>query len=142
MKYAIKHLFHIDASKESVFEAISTISGLSNWWTVKTSGSTALHGAIQFNFGDMAGPEMRVTEHVPGEKVAWECVASTHGWTGHQFVFSLDENEGKTRVRFSHSEWDEAGDFYANCNFSWGRYLESLRQYCQTGKGKPFGGEN
>jgi len=69
----------------------------------------------------------------------WECVASPHGWLGHHFHFSLDENEGKTRVRFSHEGWTEEDDLYAICTFSWGRFMESLRQYCQAGKGEPFG---
>ncbi|MBI3259882.1 MAG: SRPBCC domain-containing protein, partial [Ignavibacteriae bacterium] len=57
----------------------------------------------------------------------------------HIFTFDLDENDGKTRVRFSHSGWPEQDDFYANCAFSWGRYMESLRQLCQTGRGEAYG---
>lgn len=34
---SIKHLFHINASKEKVFETITTIEGLSSWWTVQTT---------------------------------------------------------------------------------------------------------
>jgi uncharacterized protein YndB with AHSA1/START domain len=138
MKHAIKDLFHIDASKQKVFEAISSIEGLSNWWTTQTSGNAAPGGIIQFRFGEM-GPDMKVTEVQPSEKVAWECVASPFGWVGNTFIFLLDENEGKTRVRFSHEGWEEQDDFYAICAFTWGRYLESLRQYCQTGRGEAFG---
>ena len=140
MKYSIKHLFHINASKQNVFKAISTIDGLSNWWTTETTGSDALHGTIRFSF-DGVGPEMKVIELKPNDKVVWECVASPHGWTGHRFVFSLDENDGKTRVRFSQEGFNEQDDFYAICSFSWGRYMESLRQYCQTGRGEAYGSE-
>jgi uncharacterized protein YndB with AHSA1/START domain len=138
---AIKHLFHINASKEKVFEAISTIKGLSGWWTVRTSGSDALGGILQFQFGEMEGPQMKVIELKPNEKVSWECVKSPFNWDGNIFTFSLDENDGKTRVRFSHDGWTEQDDFYAGCSFSWGRYMESLRQLCQTGKGEAFGSE-
>ena len=82
---------------------------------------------------------MKVTSTMKDESVMWECVASPHGWLGHHFHFSLDENEGKTRVRFSHEGWTEEDDLYAICTFSWGRFMESLRQYCQAGKGEPFG---
>lgn len=84
---------------------------------------------------------MKVTELKADEKVSWECVASPYGWLGHTFSFLLDENEGKTRVRFSHDGWDEQGDYYAACSMSWGRYMESLRQLCQTGRGEAFGSE-
>jgi uncharacterized protein YndB with AHSA1/START domain len=141
MNYSIKHLFHINASKQKVFEAVATINGLSNWWTVKTTGSDSVNGVIQFQFGEMGGPAMKVTEAKPNEKLSWECVESPHGWIGHTFTFALDDNDGKTRVRFSHDGWTEQDDFYAICSFSWGRYMESLRQYCQTGKGEAFGSE-
>jgi uncharacterized protein YndB with AHSA1/START domain len=138
MTHSIKHLFHIGASKEKVFEAISTIKGLQNWWTVQTSGSAAKSGIIQFRFGDV-GPDMKVTEVKPNESVSWECVASPHGWTGHTFTIKLDENEGKTRVRFSHDCWKEADDFYAICSYSWALYMKSLKVLCETGKGEAFG---
>jgi uncharacterized protein YndB with AHSA1/START domain len=138
MTYSIKHLFHIDAPKQKVFEAISTIDGLANWWTAQTSGSTDVNGIIQFRFGEV-GPDMKVTKTLSNESTTWECVASPHGWVGHTFTILLDENDGKTRVRFSHDGWATQDDFYAICSFSWGRYMESLRQYCQTGKGEAFG---
>lgn len=140
MTHSIKHLFHINALRGDVFNAISTIGGLSNWWTKATSGSASKGGVIQFRFGDV-GPDMKVKEMQPNESIAWECVASPHGWVGHTLTIRLDENEGKTRVRFSHDGWAVQDDFYAICNFTWGRYMESLRQFCQTGKGEAFGSE-
>ncbi len=139
MNYAIKHLLHIHAPKTKVFEAIISISGLRNWWTVETSGDAALGGIIQFRFSTNGGPDMKVKEITKQEKLVWECVESNHGWKGNLLTFLLDENEGKTRVRFSHEGWNEQDDFYAICSFAWARYMESLRQYCQTGNGEAFG---
>ena len=84
MTHSIKHLFHINASKQKVFEAISTITGLSNWWTNQTTGNATVGGTIQFRFGEMGGPDMKVIEANPNEKITWECVASPHGWVGHR----------------------------------------------------------
>ena len=137
---SIKHLFHINASKEKVFEAISTIEGLKNWWTVQTAGSPEVGGIIEFRFGEFEN-DMKVLELKPNESLTWECVASAPDWVGTKFTFNLDTNDGKTRVRFEQSGWKETGDFYAACCFSWGRYMESLRQFCQTGKGEAFGSE-
>jgi uncharacterized protein YndB with AHSA1/START domain len=138
---SIKHLFHISAPKEKVFEALTTISGLSNWWTTSINGDSNTGGVIQFRFGDFGGPDMKVKEIIPNKSVSWECVGGSEGWLGHIFSFHLDTNENKTRVSFEQSGWKETGDFYASCTFSWGRYMESLRQYCQTGKGEAFGSE-
>ena len=137
---SIKHLFHINSSKEKVYEALTTINSLSNWWTKQTTGDTRVGGILQFRFGE-PGIDMKVTLLKPNESVSWECVDGFDDWIGTKVNFVLDENDGKTRVRFEHSDWKEANDSFAGCSFSWARYLESLRQLCQTGKGEAFGSE-
>ena len=139
MPYAIKHLFHINAPTENVYKAIASVDGLANWWTTAVTGSAEQGGHMYFDFGTFKGPTMKVTEARPPLLISWECVESEHGWQGNSFHFMMDENEGKTRVRFEHNGWEAQDDFYAACCFSWGRYLESLRQYCQSGKGEAFG---
>lgn len=138
MSHSIKHLFHINAKRADVFKAISSIEGLAGWWTTQTTGSADKGGVIQFRFGNV-GPDMKVTNIEPGKSIGWECVASPHGWVGHKLTLSLDDNEEKTRVRFSHDGFEVQDDFYAICSFTWGRYMESLRQFCQTGNGEAFG---
>lgn len=137
----IKHLFHITASWEKVYQALTTIDGLANWWTAQTSGETKIGGIIDFGFGNQMVTKMKVTDLKPNELVKWECVGGFDDWIGTTVTFQLDENDGKTRVRFSHDSWKEASDFYAGCSFSWGRYMESLRQLCQSGRGEVFGSD-
>ena len=135
---SIKHLLHIAAPREKVYEAITTINGLANWWTTQTNGESNEGSVLQFRFGEF-GNDMKVTALKQNESVKWECVAGPEDWIGTTINFRLDDSDGKTRVRFDHAGWKEANDFYAGCSFSWGRYLESLRQLCQTGKGEAFG---
>jgi len=142
MTHSIKHLFHIDAKRSDVFKAITTIDGLSKWWTTDTKGDSSKGGTISFRFAENGGPDMKVVDLKPDESLTWQCLESPHGWTGNTFTFFLDENAGKTRVRFSHNGWTSEDDFYAICSFAWGRYMESLRQLCQTGKGEAFGSEH
>ena len=135
---AVKLLLHINAPQEKVYEAISSLNGMRNWWTVDTSGDDKKGGVLQFRFGGQ-GPDFKVIELKPSSSVIWECVGGIPEWIGTQLIFQLDQSEGKTRVRFQHANWKEDSDFFASCAFSWGRYLESLRQYCQTGTGEAFG---
>ena len=135
---SIKHLFHIDAPRQKVYEAISTIEGLKNWWTRQTTGGSQPGDVIAFRFGE-PGMDFKVSGLKKDVEVSWECVAGFDDWIGTTITFQLDENDSKTRVRFSHDGWKITNDHYAGCNFSWGRYMESLRQYCQTGEGAPFG---
>lgn len=137
--YSIKHLFHIAAPMEKVFEALSTIQGLASWWTVATTGDTELSKTIHFRFGEHGRVDMQVRSSARPDLIRWECIGGTTEWMGHLFSFHLDSNDGKTRVQFEQAGWKEQNEYYASCNFSWGRYMESLRQYCQTGNGAAFG---
>ncbi len=42
--------------------AISTLKGLSNWWTMQITRNTDIDGNIPFDFGTMEGPGMKVLE--------------------------------------------------------------------------------
>ena len=45
---SIKHLFHINTPRNKVYKAITTVDGLSNWWTNQTSGESKLSGLLEF----------------------------------------------------------------------------------------------
>jgi uncharacterized protein YndB with AHSA1/START domain len=134
----IKHLFHISTPRVKVYEAISTVNGLAGWWTKQTTGKSETGEVLEFRFGSQWLNKMKVINMVPNTSVTWECIEAAPEWIGTKITFMLDDNEGKTRIRFSHSSWKELSDFYAQCNFSWARYLESLRNLCEKGQGAPF----
>lgn len=139
MSYSIKHLFHIAAPRAKVFTTISSVEGASQWWTIGTSGSGEVGGVLEFAFGPHGVMNAKVEKLVPRELVEWKVLEGPEDWPGTTLSFKLDENDGKTRVRFEHSGWSHNGDHYAASCFSWARYMESLRQLCQTGKGEGHG---
>src|SRR5947199_641259 len=101
---AIKLLLHINSPEEKVYEAISSIKGIKNWWTVDTSGNDKPGGVLQFRFGNQ-GPDFKVIELKPTSSVTWECVNGPSDWLGTQLIFQADQMEGKTRLRFQHIHW-------------------------------------
>jgi hypothetical protein len=52
-------------------------------------------------------------------------------------TFSLTQDGDTTLIIFGHRNWREAIDFMAHCSMKWATFLLSLRQYVETGKGKP-----
>ena len=78
--------------KEKVYEALTTINSLSNWWTKQTTGDTRVGGILQFRFGE-PGIDMKVTLLKPNESVSWECVDGFDDWIGTKVNFVLDEND-------------------------------------------------
>ena len=135
----IKLLMHINSTKEKVFKALTESNELSKWYTTVVNGKFELNEIISFEFVNFAKFKFKVIAIVQNESVYLEIVESEFDNVGHMMKYDLDENGGKTRVRYTYEGFDEMDDSYANMNYSSAKYLESLRQYCQTGKGEAFG---
>ena len=134
----IKHLFHINSSIESVFEALTDVKKLKCWYTSEITGSAKKGGEIVFRFGEISFTA-KVTKFIHNEALEWKTVDASIPLVNHIMAFHLDTNADKTRVRFEHVGFESQDDGYANMNYSWAKYLESLRQYCQKGIGEGFG---
>ena len=138
MKRSIIHVLDIKASPDTVYTAIGTIPGLSGWWTSAITGSPNPGGIIQFRFGEVFRPDMKVLMS-DRSTIRWECVSGEKEWAGSTFRFSWDETAGMVRLTFvqeyAHFIADEK---FGRFNFNWGYYLYSLKKYCETGVGLPF----
>lgn len=134
----IKHYLIINSSPETVYIAISTQDGLSNWWTKETIAESKIGAIIEFKFSVKYHNKMRVTNLQPNKIVEWECVSGDDEWIDTKFKFSLELKDQRTVLRFEHSDWGMETDFFAHCNYNWGYYLRSLKLYCENGCGMPF----
>jgi uncharacterized protein YndB with AHSA1/START domain len=138
----IIHRIGIKSSATQVYKAISTIEGLANWWTEEVEGDEKVGGRIAFTFrtetGDIKGKMvMEVQELGPDKTVTWRCVDGPDEWMGTEITFNLSEQDGQIIIIFGHRNWREAIEFMAHCSTKWAVFLLSLREYVETGKGKP-----
>ena len=84
---------------------------------------------------------MQVEELEPGTLVRWRCVDGPAEWIGTNITFDLSEQDGQTIILFGHRNWAEAIEFMAHCSMKWAVFLLSLREYMETGKGRPSPGD-
>ena len=134
----IKHNLMIDCKPEKVYNALTTEKGIQGWWTADTIIEPRIGSIAEFIFGSRYHNKMKITDLQPDKRVAWLCMEGNHEWVGTDFTFDIENTEGKTLLRFGHNNWKELSDFYAHCNFQWGRYMVSLKNYCEKGTGQPF----
>lgn len=143
---AIKLRVEIRSAPDKVYEAIAEQRGLASWWTTMVEAEPKVGALAKFRFngpdGSTMGPDMKVTELVPGTKptdsrrVAWNCVQGP--WEGHDFAFDIAPSEKGSVLLFSNEGWPEQDEFYMHCNAKWGFFLGvSLKDYLETGKGRP-----
>lgn len=124
------------SSTGSVYKALTTLDGLSGWWTDNTQGQSRVGGVIEFRFG-AGGIDMKVLELVPDQRVLWEVVAGPTEWMGTTVSFDLQQEGDWTLVRFKHQGWKEPVDFMHHCTTKWGVFLLSLKALLESGKGSP-----
>ena len=134
----IRHLLEINSPAGKIYEAVTTKEGLTGWWTAGAKAIPEINSIAEFDFGNRYHNEMKIINLIPDKYVEWECIAGDKEWIGTKFSFDLQEKEGVTTLRFKHYNWREATDFFASCNYQWGRYMKSLKNYCESGKGSPF----
>lgn len=135
----IKHNFAIKTSASKVFDAITKIDNLKNWWTADTSWTNEKNGEIRFRFGQQITKIMKITKQTSGKEVHWTCIEGPQEWKGTTISFWMwEDKNNQTQIRFEHDGWKEMSDFFGSCNYHWGFYLRSLKTWCETGKGTPY----
>ena len=139
----ICHKVGIQVSKEQIFQAITTQSGLANWWTKDTKAEKAvLGGKIQFSFVKRLDKEfdveVEIIELKPNQRVQWRVIQGPQEWLRTEIRFEINPQEKENILHFTHSKWSNPTDFMAQCNTKWAIFLLSLKEFLETGKGRPF----
>ena len=128
------------SSLDKTYQALTTLDGLSAWWTTNTTGETNVGGVIQFRFGE-GGFDMKVLELKPARRVLWEVVDGPEEWIGTKISFDLRQEGEWTIVLFKHQGWKEPVEFMHHCSTKWAVFLLSLKSLLETGKGAPWPNE-
>ena len=138
----IIHRIGIKAPPAQVYKALSTLDGLAHWWTEEVIGDEHIKGKIEFTFRSVTGElkgkmVMEVQELNPLKEVRWQCIDGPAEWIGTDITFQWSQQDDQTILIFGHRNWREAVEFTAHCSMKWAVFLLSLREYIETGKGRP-----
>ena len=128
------------SSPDDAYKALTTIEGLSGWWTTDTQGEGKVGGVLQFRF-KAGGFDMKVLEAEPGKRVLWQVVDGPEEWMGTKISWDLRQEGDWTIILFKHQGWKEPVEFMHHCSTKWGVFLISLKSLLETGKGGPWPNE-
>jgi hypothetical protein len=128
------------SSPDAVYKALTTIEGLSAWWTTDTRGANKIGGMLQFRFGN-GGFDMKVLELQPAKHVRWQVIDGPEEWLGTTISFDLRQDGDWTIVLFKHQGWKEPVEFMHHCSTKWAVFLLGLKSLLETGKGVPWPNE-
>ena len=138
---SFRSTFVVTQSPEDVFAAVINPS---KWWTGDIEGKSDRVGdEFSYRYGDIHYTRQKVTELVPGHKVAWKVVEShlsgpedPSEWTGTEITFEINLKDGQTELRFSHLGLVPEFECFESCSSAWGFYINgSLKRFITTGEG-------
>lgn len=155
---SIRHELIISAPAEKVYSAISSQEGLSAWWTPGTIAKAEVGTVARFAFGPTYFKEMKIAELKTSTRVKWICISGADEWIGTTISFKLEGGNKKTlsdahpetgdQLRqnkdnvtlliLQHDDWKDYTPMYAECTYTWGQFLRSLKLFCENGKGTPW----
>ena len=133
----ILHRIEIATSPQQLYSALTSQEGLSNWWT-KAELNQAKE-QLTFLFGPEGEHQvkMQITALIPDKSVSWKCIAGPWADT-EEFSFVIEPGDLGSVLLFANKGWKETSEFFMHCNSKWGFFLgTSLKQYLETGTGKP-----
>jgi len=128
------------SSPEAVYQALTTLEGLSGWWTTSTYGRGDAGGVLQFRFG-AGGFDMKVLVTDPASEVLWRVIDGPEEWIGTVISWNLRQEGDWTIVLFKHIGWKEPVEFMHHCSTKWAVFLLSLKSLLETGTGAPHPNE-
>jgi len=130
--------FVTDVSAEEILRALTTLEGLTAWWTEAT-GEPAQRGDIRFWFDKPKTCLVRV-DKVESDAVAWTVLECDFlpDWVDTNPRFTLATlADQRTRVTFRHHGLTTDLECIDMCTRGWDHYLTSLQRYVETGTGSP-----
>jgi uncharacterized protein YndB with AHSA1/START domain len=107
------------SSLGEVYQALTTLDGLSSWWTSSTQGESNVGGVLLFRFG-AGGFDMRVLDLDPNKRVLWRVVDGPQEWIGTKVSFDLKQEGDWTIILFKHEGWKKPVEFMHHCSTKWG----------------------
>jgi uncharacterized protein YndB with AHSA1/START domain len=139
MKYReIWHEIHIDASPRKVYQAVTDVKKLANWWTTDTRGKSAVGKNLEFWFYGNLSAEMVVTALKIDALVRWHLTKrSIPDWVNTEIAFNIFRQGAQTFLHLRHSKWREDAKMFPECSMHWAIFLLSLKEFVETGKGRP-----
>lgn len=135
--------FTVDQSAAEVFKAVTNVRG---WWSVGVKGDTEKQGdEFVFEVPGVHYSKQKLTEVIPDKKVVWQVTEANmtflkqkDEWAGTKVIFDIAEENGKTRLTFTHQGLKPQIECYKFCMPAWEQYIEgSLYKLITTGQGTP-----
>jgi hypothetical protein len=134
----VRHRVGIRGSLGDIFAALIEPSYLAGWWATSASGTPEVGKTLVLTFGELVTLSFLIRELQTNSLVNLECSSGPFPWLGSQLRFALEAADNQTFLTMTHSNKDACDDSFLYFNTKWPLYLLSLRDFIETGSGRPY----
>jgi uncharacterized protein YndB with AHSA1/START domain len=135
MSRDIIHAIEIHADPKTVFDTLSTRSGLAAFWTPDVEGDETVGGELTFGFSESSERlPIRVSRLEAPAEIAWDCPGGFPYWEGTAVSWSLGSSEHGTKVVFRHTGFpDEEPEYdFGSVSLTWGLIVARLKEVVEA----------
>lgn len=139
-RYSIRMQFDIDADPAAVMRALTTVEGVSGWWSDRVEGAPENDGGdLYVSFPDLPQP-MHFTVALGDGQISWETEEFPPWWDGTTIRWTVGDNpDGDgSRLHFRHDGFDPDADIIPIVTPAWAGIIDRLKSYAETGTAAPF----
>lgn len=136
----IMHIVEIEAPPERVFEALTRVEDIRQWWTREADLDPRVDGSGELRFYDGRDvTQFQIKALERPLRLVWAITASNApgGWGKTTITFGLERKGACTTLRFAHRGFAAESDGFALVSTGWAYYLVSLKKHVECGHGAP-----
>lgn len=134
----VKHRVGIDGPVEQIFAAVTTSEGLAGWWASSADSHAEIDGSVDLTFDGLATLKFRYKTIQENKRTILQCVEGSGPWQNSELLFELDQAADQVFVTLTHQNDASSEDDFLYFSTKWPCYLLSLRNFVETGKGRPY----
>jgi hypothetical protein len=134
----VRHRVGIRGSVADIYAALVDPSGLVGWWATRATGTPEIGKTLALTFGELVTLSFAIRDLQTNSLVHLECSSGPTPWFGSQLQFALEDADDQVFVTLKHSNSGSDDDSFLYFSTKWPRYLLSLRDFIESGSGRPF----
>ena len=138
-----QNTIRVNAPPGALFDALTTVTGLTAWW-VPATGSGDASGELRFFMNALEPLVVHVDQATRPASVKWTVTGCPFlpDWVGTRPAFTITPvGDGESELHFRHHGLTPELDCIEMCTRSWNHFIPSLCDYVETGRGAPLGSE-
>ncbi len=129
----------VDAPATKLAEALTTQHGIAGWWTDDVSLAGGAGATMTLGFPIAPRPFQLRVDEADEQHVVWSSVGEfPPHWAGTQVAWTLTPAGRSTIVHFAHDGWASDEGPFGSSALTWGRLMDTLKRFAETGTAAPL----